>query len=145
MHGKGRQARNLAWVEVWPSMGWSMELCTTNQPARRAHTAVSRLHKVPGHAALSCVHIHICTMLTPLHWLPCCRHGADEAKMTALFQFCAIPLVAQVKTFGHGYAYARPPSWWSKPGSNSSVSLVLSLWLGCGACGCVVIPHFFGQ
>mmetsp|Transcript_19291 Transcript_19291/g.33302 ORF Transcript_19291/g.33302 Transcript_19291/m.33302 type:complete len:271 (+) Transcript_19291:77-889(+) len=42
-------------------------------------------------------------------------HAADAAKLQVLFQHCSIPRMAKIKTFGHEYAFARPPAWWAPP------------------------------
>ncbi|KAL6759176.1 hypothetical protein V8C86DRAFT_1349631 [Haematococcus lacustris] len=38
--------------------------------------------------------------------------GVDLARLQLLHRYCAVPLVAKVKTFGHEFALARPPRWW---------------------------------
>jgi hypothetical protein len=54
--------------------------------------------------------LHCCISRLHLH-----RHGADAAKLAMLLKYCAIPRIGRFKTFGHEYAFARPPEWWHAP------------------------------
>lgn len=38
----------------------------------------------------------------------------DRAKLERLFEYAALPDVGKVATFGHQYAYARAPRWFTR-------------------------------
>lgn len=42
------------------------------------------------------------------------RHRVDRAKLEQLFEYCALPDVGKVATFGHQYAFARAPAWYRR-------------------------------
>ncbi|KAG2483748.1 hypothetical protein HYH03_017403 [Edaphochlamys debaryana] len=44
------------------------------------------------------------------------NYKADRVKLHALIDCACLPLVGKVATFGHQYAFARPPAWWLRQG-----------------------------
>ncbi|GAX77960.1 hypothetical protein CEUSTIGMA_g5402.t1 [Chlamydomonas eustigma] len=40
--------------------------------------------------------------------------GSDLPTLERLMEHCCLPLVGKVDTFGHQYAFARAPLWWSR-------------------------------
>ncbi|EFJ47412.1 hypothetical protein VOLCADRAFT_120969 [Volvox carteri f. nagariensis] len=50
-------------------------------------------------------------------------YGADRTRLLALMEFCCLPDVGKVATFGHQYAFARAPAWWLREGVSGAVTV----------------------
>jgi len=44
--------------------------------------------------------------------------SVDPAQLDQLMRHACIPDVSKIETFGHQYAFARPPRWWRNDGSS---------------------------
>ncbi len=46
--------------------------------------------------------------------------GADAKALAVLMDYCCLPRVGKVGTFGHQYAFARAPLWWKQEVSQAA-------------------------
>ncbi|GIL52876.1 hypothetical protein Vafri_8641 [Volvox africanus] len=47
-------------------------------------------------------------------------YGAKRQELLTFMEYNCLPMVGKVATFGHQYAFARPPHWWLKDGTSGA-------------------------
>ncbi|GIM07173.1 hypothetical protein Vretimale_11382 [Volvox reticuliferus] len=91
---------------------WKSVQSADDQPGRLQSYIIREILEARTTAATEQKELDLCPYIN--------MYGAKREALLTFMEHSCLPMVGKVATFGHQYAFARPPHWWLKDGNSGA-------------------------